>query len=160
MTITELSIKRPAFITIIFVALAVMGLLGLSKLGTDLLPKMDWPYITVLTTYPGAGPEEIEDRITKPVEEAVAATSNLDNVRSFSNEGYSVVIGQYLLSASSNEAAADVQRRVDQIRAKLPKDADAPKVQKNDIGALPIMRIALSSTLLTPAELYQLAKDK
>ncbi|MDP4219847.1 MAG: efflux RND transporter permease subunit [Bacteroidota bacterium] len=160
MTITELSIKRPAFITIVFVALAVMGLFGLSRLGTDLLPKMDWPYITVLTTYPGAGPEEIEDLVTKPIEEAVAGTSNLDNVRSFSNEGYSVVLGQYLLSANSDEAAADVQRRVDQIRSKLPKDADPPKVQKNDIGAMPILRIALSSTVLTPTELYQLAKDK
>ncbi|MEI8135074.1 MAG: efflux RND transporter permease subunit [bacterium] len=160
MTITELSIKRPAFITIVFVALAVMGLFGLSKLGTDLLPKMDWPNITVLTTYPGAGPEEIEDLVTKPVEEAISGTSNLDNVRSFSNEGYSVVLGQYLLSANSDEAAADVQRRVDQIRSKLPKDADPPKVMKNDISAMPIMRIALSSTVLTPTELYQLAKDK
>src|SRR6516164_6313265 len=104
MTITELAIKRPAFITIVFIALAVMGLFGLSKLGTDLLPKMDWPVVTILTTYPGAGPEEIEDLVTKPVEEAVAATSNLDNVRSFSNEGYSVVIGQYLLTQNSDQA--------------------------------------------------------
>ncbi|HYM19513.1 MAG TPA: efflux RND transporter permease subunit [Candidatus Kapabacteria bacterium] len=160
MTITELAIKRPAFITIVFIALAVMGLFGYSRLGTDLLPKMDWPVVTILTTYPGAGPEEIEDLVTKPVEEAVAATSNLDNVRSFSNEGYSVVIGQYLLTANSDQAAADVQRRVDQIRSKLPKDADVPKVQKNDIAAMPIIRASLTSTILTPTELYQLAKDK
>ena len=160
MTLTELSIKRPAFITIVFVALAVMGLFGYFRLGTDLLPKMDWPVVTVWTTYPGAGPEEIEDLVTKPVEEAVAATSNLDNVRSFSNEGYSVVIAQYLLSQNSDQAAADVQRRVDQIRAKLPKDADPPKVVKNDIGAMPILRLALTSTVLTSTELFQLAKDK
>src|ERR1043165_6662085 len=113
MTLTELSIKRPAFITIVFVALAVMGLFGYFRLGTDLLPKMDWPVVTVWTTYPGAGPEEIEDLVTKPIEEAVAATSNLDNVRSFSNEGYSVVIAQYLLSQNADQAAADIQRRVD-----------------------------------------------
>lgn len=160
MSLTELSIKRPAFITIIFVALAVMGLFGASKLGTDLLPKMDWPVVTVWTTYPGAGPEEIEDLVTKPIEEAVAATSNLDNVRSFSNEGYSVVIAQFLLSQNSDQAAADIQRRVDQIRAKLPKDADPPKVVKNDIAAMPILRLALTSTALTQTELYQLAKDK
>ncbi|HET9135561.1 MAG TPA: efflux RND transporter permease subunit [Candidatus Kapabacteria bacterium] len=160
MTLTELSIKRPAFITIVFVALAVMGLFGASKLGTDLLPKMDWPVVTVWTTYPGAGPEEIEDLVTKPIEEAVAATSNLDNVRSFSNEGYSVVIAQFLLSQNSDQAAADIQRRVDQIRAKLPKDADPPKVVKNDIAAMPILRLALTSTVLTSTELYQLAKDK
>ncbi|MEP7233968.1 MAG: efflux RND transporter permease subunit, partial [Ignavibacteriota bacterium] len=160
MTITELSIKRPAFITIVFVALAVMGLFGYSKLGVDLLPKMDFPWITVVTAYPGAGPEEIEDLVTKPIEEAVAATSNLDNVRSFSNEGYSIVLGQYLLTANSDQAAADVQRRVDQIRAKLPKDAETPKIQKNDISAAPILRVALTSTVLTQTELFQLAKDK
>src|SRR2546423_955050 len=160
MTITELSIKRPAFITIVFVALAVLGLFGFSKLGIDLLPKMDFPFITVVTAYPGAGPEEIEDLVTKPVEEAVAATSNLDNVRSFSNEGYSIVLGQYLLTANSDQAAADVQSRVDRIRSKLPKDADVPKIQKNDISAAPILRMALTSSVLTPSELFQLAKDK
>jgi len=138
MTITEISIKRPAFITIVFVALAVLGLFGFSKLGVDLLPKMDFPFI----------------------EEAVAATCNLDNVRSFSNEGFSIVLGQYLLTANSDQAAADVQRRVDLIRSKLPKDADVPKVQKNDISAAPILRMALTSTVLTQTELFQLAKDK
>src|SRR5674476_390562 len=98
MTITELAIKRPALISIIFIALAVMGLFAYTKLGVDLLPKMDFPFVSVLTYYPGAGPEEIEDRVTKPIEEAVAGTSQLDNVRSFSFEGYSLVLGQYLLT--------------------------------------------------------------
>lgn len=160
MTITELSIKRPAFITIVFVALGVMGLFGYSKLGTDLLPKMDFPWVTVLTTYPGAGPEEIEDLVTKPIEEAVAGAAQLDNVRSFSNEGYSVVIGQFLLSAKADDAAADIQRRVEQVRAKLPKDALAPVILKNDISAAPIIRSSLVSTALTSTELYQFAKDK
>ncbi len=160
MTITELSIKRPAFITIVFIALAVMGVFGYFRLGRDLLPKMDFPFVSVITAYPGAGPEEIEDLVTKPIEEAVAATANLDNVRSFSNEGYSIVLGQYLLTANSDQAAADVQRHVDQIRSKLPKDADVPKIQKNDISAAPIIRMALTSTVLTQTELYQLAKDK
>ena len=160
MTITEISIKRPALVTIFFIALAVLGVIGYSKLGVDLLPKMDFPFISVITVYPGAGPSEIEDLVTKPIEEAVAATSNLDNVRSFSNEGFSVVLGQYLLTANADQAAADVQRRVDQIRSKLPKDADVPKIQKNDISAAPILRIALTSTVLSPTELYQLAKDK
>lgn len=160
MTITEISIKRPALVTIFFIALAVMGVIGYMKLGVDLLPKMDFPFISVITVYPGAGPAEIEDLVTKPIEEAVAATSNLDNVRSFSNEGFSVVLGQYLLTANADQAAADVQRRVDQIRSKLPKDADVPKIQKNDISAAPILRIALTSTVLSPTELYQLAKDK
>ncbi len=160
MNITELSIKRPAFITIVFVALGIMGLFAYTRLGTDLLPKMDFPNISVITTYPGAGPEEVEDLISKPVEEAVSGTNQLDNVRSFSYEGYSVVLGQFLLTASADESAADVQRRVELIKSKLPKDADAPRVVKIDIGAQPILRVSTTSTVLTQTELYQLAKDK
>ncbi len=160
MSITELSIKRPAFITIVFIALAVMGLLGYSKLGTDLLPKMDFPWVTVVVTYPGAGPEEIEDLITKPIEEAVAGAAQLDNVRSFSNEGYSVVLGQFLLTAKADDAASDIERRVSQIRSKLPKDALEPVILKNDISAAPIIRAALTSPSLTSTELYQFVKDK
>jgi len=160
MTITELSIKRPAFISILFIALGVMGIFGYFKLGTDLLPKMDFPFVSVVTYYPGAGPQEIESLISKPIEEAVAGTSQLDNVRSFSYEGYSVVLGQYLLTAKADEAANDVQRRVELIRSKLPKDALAPKIVKNDISAAPILRISLTSTGLTPTEAYQFAKDK
>lgn len=160
MSITELSIKRPAFITIVFIALAVMGLLGYSKLGTDLLPKMDFPWVTVIVTYPGAGPEEIEDLVTKPIEEAVAGAAQLENVRSFSNEGYSVVLGQFLLTAKADDAASDIERRVSQVRSKLPKDALEPVILKNDISAAPIIRAALTSPSLTSTELYQFAKDK
>src|SRR3954471_20793635 len=100
MTITELSIRRPALISIFFLALAVLGLFGYSRLGSDLLPKMDFPFVSVITYSPGAAPEKIETLVSKPVEEAVAGTAKLDNVRSFSYEGYSVVLGQYLLTAS------------------------------------------------------------
>ncbi|MEO6939527.1 MAG: efflux RND transporter permease subunit, partial [Candidatus Kapaibacterium sp.] len=160
MSITELSIKRPALVSIFFVALAVMGLFGYSKLGVDLLPKMDFPFVSVLTYYPGAGPEEIEDRVTKPIEGAIAGTAQLDNVRSFSFEGYSLVLGQYLLTANADEAAADVQRHVELIRSQLPKDALAPKIIKNDIGAAPILRMTMTSSKLTSSEMFQLAKDK
>lgn len=160
MTITELSIKRPAFITIVFVALSVLGILSYASLGTDLLPKMDWPFITVLTTYPGAGPEEVEDLISKPIEEAIAGTNKLDNVRSISNEGYSIVMGQYLLDAKTDDAAIDVQRRIEQIKSKLPKDANEPRILKNDISAMPVIRLAMTSSALTSTEAYQFAKDK
>jgi HAE1 family hydrophobic/amphiphilic exporter-1 len=160
MTITELSIKRPALVSIVFIALAVMGLFGYSKLGVDLLPKMDFPFVSVLTYYPGAGPEEVEDRITKPIEGAIAGTSQLDNVKSFSFEGYSLVLGQYLLTANADEAAADAQRHVDLVRSQLPQEALAPKIIKNDIGAAPILRMTLTSAKLTSTQMFQLAKDK
>lgn len=160
MTITELSIKRPALITMLFVALGVMGIFGYSKLGVDLLPKMDWPFVTVLTVYPGAGPEEIEQLISKPIEEGIAATSQLDNVRSISAEGYSMVLAQYELTQTADKAAADVDRQMANIRGKLPKDARTPIIVKNDINSKPIIRVTMTSPTLTSTEAYQFAKDK
>jgi hydrophobic/amphiphilic exporter-1 (mainly G- bacteria), HAE1 family len=160
MTITELSIRRPALITMIFVALGVLGIFGYSKLGVDLLPKMDFPFVTVLTVYPGAGPEEIEQLISKPVEEGIAATSQLDNVRSISAEGYSMVLAQYQLTQTADKAAADADRQMANIRGKLPKDARAPIIVKNDINSKPIIRVTMTSPNLTSTEAYQFAKDK
>lgn len=160
MTITELSIRRPALITMIFVALGVLGIFGYSKLGVDLLPKMDFPFVTVLTVYPGAGPEEIEQLISKPVEEGVAATSQLDNVRSISAEGYSMVLAQYQLTQTADKAASEVDRQIQNIRGKLPKDARQPVIIKNDINAKPIIRVTMTSPEMTSTEAYQFAKDK
>jgi hydrophobic/amphiphilic exporter-1 (mainly G- bacteria), HAE1 family len=160
MTITEISIRRPALITMIFVALGVLGIFGYSKLGVDLLPKMDFPFVTVLTVYPGAGPEEIEQLISKPVEEGIAATSQLDNVRSISAEGYSMVLAQYQLTQTADKAAADADRQMANIRGKLPKDARTPIIVKNDINSKPIIRVTMTSPNLTSTEAYQFAKDK
>lgn len=144
----------------IFVALGVMGMFGYSKLGVDLLPKMDFPFVTVLTVYPGAGPEEIEQLISKPVEEGVAATSQLDNVRSISAEGYSMVLAQYELTQTADKAAADVERQISNLRGKLPKDARQPIIIKNDINSKPIVRVTMTSPNMTATEAYQFAKDK
>lgn len=160
MTITELSIRRPALITMIFVALGVMGIFGYSKLGVDLLPKMDWPFVTVLTVYPGAGPEEIEQLISKPIEEGVAATSQLDNVRSISAEGYSMVLAQYELTQTADKAASEVDRQIANLRGQLPSDAEQPIIIKNDINAKPIVRVTMTSPNMTATEAFQFAKDK
>ena len=99
MKLTEIAIRRPAFITMIFVTLAVLGIFGYSRMGVDLLPKMDWPYVSIVTVYPGAGPKEVESLVSKPLEEAVSGLNKLDNVRSYSYEGVSVVLAQFNFSA-------------------------------------------------------------
>ncbi len=159
MTLTEVAIKRPAFITMVFVALAVLGIFGYSRMGVDLLPKMDWPVVSVITVYPGAGPKEIESLVSKPIEEAVSGVSNLDNVRSYSYEGVSVVLAQFGFSSNVDEVTNEVQRKVDQARSKLPKEAESPKISKSDLNAFPILRVSLTGQL-GPRELYQFAKDR
>src|SRR5512140_3936930 len=114
MKITEVAIRRPAFMTMIFVALAVLGIFGYSRMGVDLLPKMDWPMVSVVTVYPGAGPKEVESLVSKPLEEAISSVNKLDNVRSYSSEGVSVVLAQFTFDAEVDAVTNEVQRVVDQ----------------------------------------------
>jgi hydrophobic/amphiphilic exporter-1 (mainly G- bacteria), HAE1 family len=159
MKLTEVAIKRPAFMTMVFVTLGVLGLFGYSRMGTDLLPKMDWPFVSVVTVYPGAGPKEVESLVSKPIEEAISGVSKLDNVRSYSYEGVSVVLAQFKMSAEVNEVTNDVQRVVEQARSKLPDDAKAPKVTKADMNAFPILRVSATGQM-PPRELFQFIKDR
>src|SRR5512136_114255 len=135
MRLTELAIKRPAFMTMIFVAFAVLGIFGYTRLGVDLLPAMDWPMVSVVTIYPGAGPKEIESLVSKPIEEAVSAVEKLDNVRSYSYEGVSVVLAQFAFSVTVDEVTNEVQRRVAQVQNKLPQDAYTPRISKADLNS-------------------------
>jgi HAE1 family hydrophobic/amphiphilic exporter-1 len=159
MKLTEIAIRRPSFMTMIFVTLAVLGIFGYSRMGVDLLPKMDWPIVSVVTIYPGAGPKEVESQVSKPLEEAISGVSKLDNVRSYSSEGVSVVIAQFLFSADVDQVVNDVQRAVDAARYKLPDDCKQPQVAKSDMNAFPILRVSVTGQY-EPRELYQLVKDR
>lgn len=159
MKLTEIAIRRPAFITMVFVTLAVLGLFGYSRMGVDLLPKMDWPYVSIVTVYPGAGPKEVESLVSRPLEEAVSGVNKLDNVRSYSYEGVSVVLAQFNFSADVDVVTNDVQRVVEQARSKLPDDAKAPMISKSDMNAFPILRVSLTGQM-PPRELYQFLKDR
>ncbi len=158
MRLTQLAIKRPAFITMVFVALAVLGIYSYNQMGVDLLPRMDWPIVSVVTVYPGAGPREVENDVSKPLEDALSSLNNLDNIRSYSRENVSVVVVQFSFSTDVNTAANDVQRNVDIARSKLPKDAEAPRVQKADLNSFPIVRISAQGDM-EPTALYQFVKD-
>jgi HAE1 family hydrophobic/amphiphilic exporter-1 len=159
MKLTDIAIRRPAFMTMVFVALAVLGIFGYSRMGVDLLPKMDWPIVSIVTVYPGAGPREIESLVSKPVEEAVSGVSGLDNVRSYSYEGMSVVIAQFAFSADVDVVTSDVQRKVEQMRSQLPQEAETPRIAKSDLNAFPILRVSLTGQM-EPRELYQFARDR
>src|SRR5512135_2553271 len=159
MKLTEVAIRRPAFMTMIFVTLAVLGVFGYSRMGVDLLPRMDWPMVSVVTVYPGAGPKEVESLVSKPIEEAVSGVNKLDNVRSYSYEGVSVVLAQFTFDADVESVTNEVQRVVDQARMKLPDEAKPPRVAKADLNATPILRVSVTGAI-PPRELFQLVKDR
>ncbi len=158
MRLTELAIKRPAFITMVFVALAVLGLYSYNQMGVDLLPRMDWPIVSVVTVYQGAGPREVENDVTKPMENALSTLNNVDNIRSYSLENVSIVVVQFSFSADIDAATNDVQRNVDMVRSTLPREVKAPQVEKVNLNAVPILRISVFGNM-SQKDLYHFVKD-
>jgi len=159
MTITELSIKRPSLIIVIFAALITVGLFSFIKLNYELIPKITTPIVTITTIYPGASPNEVESSVSKIIEEAVSGMDKISAVRSTSMEGVSFVMIELIQSANVDISLQDAQRKVGEVSNKLPSDAKTPIITKFAIDELPIMRMGLSSNMKSQ-DLYQFVKDK
>jgi HAE1 family hydrophobic/amphiphilic exporter-1 len=159
MTITELSIKRPSLIIVIFAALMTLGIFSYTKLKYELLPRFSTPVITITTVYPGASPSEVETGVTKIVEDAVSGIDKVDNVLSTSMEGVSFVVVQLLQSANTDFALQDAQRKMGEILIKLPTTAKTPTVSKIALDEIPILRMGIGANT-DSRQLYQFVKDK
>lgn len=158
MWLTDVAIRRPIFIVMFVLALIILGFQSRSRMPQELEPKIEFPYITVLTTYPGAGPNEIETLVSEPIEKAVGSIGNLRNVTSSSQDGVSTVTLEFELGTNVDSAAADVRDKVSAIKSTLPKDIDEPTILKLDIAAQPVMTIGLSGPI-SPKEMRILADD-
>ena len=127
----------------VFLILLMFGAYSYTKLAKDLFPKIDVPYVTISTIYPGAGPEEMESQVTEKIEEAVASVSGLDSQLSVSQESVSLVVAEFELAVDPDVAENDMRSKVEQIVNKLPDDANRPITAKFELGALPIAQIAV-----------------
>lgn len=158
MWLTQISIRRPFFILMIVCALMVLGYQSLRRMPVALFPKVDIPYITIITVYPGAGPEEVEIKISKIVEDAVSSVSNIKSVKSMSYENMSVVLMEFKVGTSLDVAGSDVREKVEAIKINLPKDAYSPTVSKVDIGAIPVVYLGMSGKR-TAQEIRKIVDD-
>ncbi len=143
--LTELAITRPLLITVVFVILILFGLISYNSLNYNLLPKFDAPIVSVITTYRGASAEEIESTVTKKIEDAISSLEGIDKINSSSMEGASMVIIQLLNGVDVNKAQNDAQRKVDMIRATLPKELDDPIVNKFSSDDIPVLRMGVTA---------------
>ncbi|MBM4319372.1 MAG: efflux RND transporter permease subunit, partial [Deltaproteobacteria bacterium] len=139
MKIAEISIRRPVFTTMMACSLIVLGGLGLSRLGTELFPDVNFPFVTVTTVYPGAGPEDIEQQVTRPIEDAVAGIDGVNELRSYSRENVSFVIIQFKLSADTETVTQEVRDQVAALRRSLPETVEDPRVARLDIRAQSVL---------------------
>lgn len=146
MTLSEVAIKRPVFTVMMTVALLVLGLVGYSRLGTDLFPDISFPIVTVTVPYPGASSGEVENLVTKPVEDAVIGLNGIDRVRTFSQEGFSQTWVIFDLGVDLQEAATQVRERIAGIRNNLPKDVEEPSIERFDVSAAPVLTYTVQSS--------------
>lgn len=158
MTLTNIAIRRPLFMLMVIGALLVVGLVSWTKLGVDLLPALDFPIVVVSTPYPGAGPEAVDQLVTRRVEDAVATINDIDYIQSTSTEGLSTVV-IFFKDNAPKDSSIDVERKVSAIRALLPTDAKDPSIGKYDPNAQPILQLTVSGNRDLGA-LQRLGEDK
>ncbi|MBN1991265.1 MAG: efflux RND transporter permease subunit [Anaerolineae bacterium] len=140
----------------IILALVVMGYRAYTFLQLDLMPDVDFPVVTVVTVFPGASPEDIEELVVKPIEDAVATISGIDELTSQSSEGVGLVIIQFTEDTDGDQAAIDVERQIASVQ--LPAEAEDPSVVKADINAFPILVMSLNGPQSQSA-LYEMAEQ-
>ena len=144
MTLSDVCINRPVFTWVLVAIPVVLGLFSYGELGVDLFPDVDFPVCTVTTVLPGASVEEMETTVTKPIEDIINTVSGIDELRSTTTEGVSVVTVQFLLSKNGDVGMQEVRDKVNTILADLPDGTDPPIVDKFDTGSMPVMTIAVS----------------
>lgn len=159
MSLTEISIKRPILIIVFFIVVALLGIFAVKQLKYELLPKINAPIITISAIYTGASPAEIENTLTKKIEDAIAGVSKVKRISSRSNEGYAVITIEFVQDTDLDKSMQEVQRYVNQILPDLPKDAKTPIIDKYSLADLPILRIA-STAKMNENDFFELLKNQ
>jgi HAE1 family hydrophobic/amphiphilic exporter-1 len=144
MTLSALCIRRPVFTTMLCALPIVLGIVSYRRLGVDLQPKLDLPFVFITTTLRGASVEEVETQVTRPIEEAVNTIQGIDELRSISMEGVSRVFIRFVLDKDPDVAAQEVQNKVNAMVAQLPRGTTLPVIDKLDEDSAPVITLAIS----------------
>jgi len=158
MSIPRIAIERPVTMFMISMVIILLGGISLTRLPVDLMPDTQVPTITVRVNYTGVGPLEMEELVTRPIEQAVSAVAGLDRVDSTSSEGNANIRLNFAWGTDLSEAADEVRTRLDRVRGRMPEDADPPTVFKFDSNAMPIMGIGVQGDF-DPVTLRELAQN-
>jgi len=148
--ISDTSIKRPVFATMVIMALVVLGLVSYPEIGVDLFPKVDFPIVSITTVLKGASPEVIDIDVTDRIEEAVNTVSGVKTITSTSGEGYSSIIVEFQLERDIDLAVQDVREQIAAVRRNLPDDIEEPVIQKVNPDATPVLWLNLTGEKSIP----------
>ena len=155
----DVFVRRPVLTTVLVLVALVLGAVSYSELGLRRFPQIEFPFATIVTSYPGGSPSEIETDITKRIEDAVSSIAGIEAITSYSQQGLSLVMIQFGLEEDIDVKAMDIRDKVDQIRAALPDEAEDPIVVKFQFSQFPVLTLALSGPQ-TANELYRFADEE
>ncbi|CUS78390.1 hydrophobic/amphiphilic exporter-1, HAE1 family [Candidatus Kryptonium thompsonii] len=159
MSLPKLSVNRPVTVIMFYMALAVLGAFALSRLAIDLLPKLEPPAISVVTIYPGASAEDVEQKVTKLIEEQVSTINNVSKVTSSSKDNISIITVTFNWGTDIAEATNDIRDAIDRVKRRLPDDAEEPSIFKFSTSTLPVMMIGINSSESYPG-INKIIEDK
>lgn len=159
MNLTAISIKRPSLIIVAFTVLTFMGAASYFRLPIELVPKFSAPVITIITIYPGASPGEVENAVSKPIEDAVSSVQGISQIQVGSQESSSFIAIDFEQSVDLDKAVQEMQRKINQLQATLPKEVRPPVINKFALDELPILKLAISANL-AGTDFYDLVKNR
>jgi len=153
MILSDLSIRRPVFATVMVLVLVTLGIFSYRWLSVEMYPNVEIPVLSIVTKFPGASPESVEREVSKRIEEAVNGISGVKHIYSYSREGVSTVVVEFRLEERINDVTQEARAKVNATRGLLPKGIEDPIIQKLDFNAMPIVSIAIQSRTLSPRDL-------
>jgi len=159
MKISRAAVHRPIFTVMVVLIVVLLGIISLLRLPIDLMPDISYPTVSVSCIYENAGPEEIEELITRPIEEAMSAVPGVEEVTSVSVEGQSTIRVTFTWGTDLDAAANDIRDRLDRVMQRLPEEADRPTLRKFDLATFPILILGASSRL-DPVQTRQIIEDQ
>lgn len=158
MTISEKCVNKPTTTFLVFLVMVLLGIFCTIKLPVDMFPDMDLPYMLVITGYDGAGPEEVEQSVTRTMESSLSGLSGLKKLQSQSTSGMSIIILEFNYGVNLDAAAGEIRDKIDIVRGFLPDDADSPVTLKLDPSMMPIMSLTVRGNR-TPEDLRTYTED-
>lgn len=159
MSITEIAIKRPTLVVVVFTVLAILGVTCYTYLNYELIPKLNFPALSVVTIYPGASANEVESSVTKKIEDALSSLENVKSMQSTSQEGLSSITIELESSADANLAVQEAQRKINAMAASLPSGVKSPSINKFSSDELPVIKLGVTAKI-APTKLYLLTDNQ
>lgn len=155
----KFSVKKPFTVVVAVLLILILGVVSFTEMTTDLLPSIDLPYVIVVTTYPGASPEEVEQTVTRPVEQNMATINNIKNINSTSSENVSMVILEFNDDANMDSITIDIRESLDMIEGAWSDSVGSPVIMKLNPDMMPVMVAAMDVDGMTTAEVSRYAEE-